>query len=131
MKTIILCILKLSIGLVVKAQSNTASLNITLTDVQSIKFDSPSLDESAAVKENITKNENLQVLNRSTAQIRKISSETSEYARLYKEIYSGSAVSNSSSSNGNVYTMAVNRTDRKTSALQKKSNLVIYQVDPR
>ena len=131
MKTIIVCILTLSIGIVAKAQSTTASLNITITDVQSVKFDGSSLGEAVPVNEEIAKNGTLQVLSRSTSQIRKINSKTSEYARLYKEIYSDTAVNASSSANPNVNRVAMNRTNPKGLGPQNNSNLVIYQVDPR
>ena len=132
MRSILLCITLLLYGLVSEAQTNVASLNITLTDVQSVTFTNASLKEVAPVNSQESQNSTLNVLNSSTSQIKKITSKNSEYERLYKEFYNDKALSSLSSPNGDIYNVAVNNT---TSAIRPKGqnvpNLVIYQIDPR
>ncbi len=130
MKAIILCILTLFIGLVSQAQSTTASLNITLTDVQSVTFSSVALAEVSSPNQDASKNGSLQLLSHSTSQIKKISSQNSEYKKLYKEFYSTTTASQFSGKN--VYAAATNSSSPPKSAKNKNtSNLVIYQIDPR
>ncbi|MES3018365.1 MAG: hypothetical protein V4721_11320 [Bacteroidota bacterium] len=130
MKAIILCVLTLFIGLVSQAQSTTASLNITLTDVQSVTFSSVALAEASSPNQDASKNGSLQLLSHSTSQIKKISSQNSEYERLYKEFYSTTTASQFSDKN--VYAAATNSSSPPKSAKNKNtSNLVIYQIDPR
>lgn len=131
MKTIILCILALFIGIISKAQSNTSSLGITLTDVQSVTFSSLPFNEVAPVTQRISQNGTLQVLSQSTSQVKKINSNTSEYARLYKEFYSDAAGNVLSSNNPNVYSAVVHRANPKIKGQANNFNLVIYQIDPR
>jgi len=131
MRTIIFCILALFISIVSKAQSNTASLGITLTDIQSVKFSNVPLNEIAPVTKKASQNGTLQLLSHSTSQIKKISSNASEYARLYKEFYSDAGDNVSSSNNQNVYSAVVNRANPKITGQANNFNLVIYQIDPR
>ncbi len=126
MKIIILCILALSIGIVAKAQSATANLNITLTDVQSVKFGEVSQEEAAPAAQENAPNSDLKVLSRSTSQVKKIHSKTEEYEKLYKELSSklGSAA---------IYTAAAVAPVAKRSSQGSPPVLshIIYQVDPR
>ncbi len=128
MRAVILCIFALFIGSVSKAQSTTVSLNITLTDVQSVTFGTVVLDELTPEG---SKNGTLQVLSHSTSQIRKINSKDSEYERLYKQFYSGKTAFTSASSDKDIYGMAVNSTLPPKSPENYNKNLVIYQIDPR
>jgi len=130
MKTIILCILTLFIGLVSRAQSNTASLNVILTDIQSVTFSSATLIEASRANQP-AQTGTLQVLSRSTSQIKKINSNTAEYTRLYKEFYSGSAGKFASSSNAIAYRADADRSNPRKSGSKTNSSLVIYQIDPR
>lgn len=121
MKSILLCISMLLIGIAARAQSNTASLNITLTDVQSVTFSSTALIDITPDSKEISQNGAHKVLSRSTSQIKKISSANSEYERLFKEFYAGRVT------NG----LAVNTSSTKRSKTSNTSNLVIFQIDPR
>lgn len=132
MRSILLCITLLLFGLISEAQTNVASLNITLTDVQSVTFSNASLKENAPANSQNSQNSTLNVLNSSTSQIKKISSKNYEYERLYKEFYNNKALSGLSSPNGDIYNVAVNSpSSARRPKGQKVPNLVIYQVDPR
>ena len=122
MRSVVLCISLLFISFVSQAQTTIASLNITLTDVQSVTFGSAALDEPDPDKKEVSQVVALKVLSNSTSQIRKFNSTNSEYEKLYKEFYAGKANN----------TLAVNSTSSTTKPRgSKSSNLVIYQIDPR
>ena len=122
MRLFVLCISLLFISFVSQAQTTTASLNITLTDVQSVTFGSAAFNELNPDKKEVSQVVALKILSNSTSQIRKISSTNSEYEKLYKEFYAGKANN----------TLAVNSTSSTTKPRgSKSSNLVIYQIDPR
>ena len=132
MRSILLCITLLFFGLVSEGQTNVASLNITLTDVQSVTFSNAALNEVAPDGKQLSRNAGLNVLTGSTSQIKKISSKNSEYERLYKEFYTEKAHIGQSSSSKNNYSLAVNSaSSTKKPKSQNTTNLVIYQIDPR
>jgi parvulin-like peptidyl-prolyl isomerase len=130
MRTIILFVLTLFAGFAAQAQSTTASLNITLTDVQSVTFGIAALDGSALASHERPKDSNLQVLSRSTSQIKQINSQNSEYEKLYKEFYSGLRSIISTFAESDVQQIAGSNAISKPPG-SKISNLVIYQIDPR
>lgn len=132
MKSILLCITFLLFGLVSRAQTNIASLNITLTDVQSVTFSNAVLNEVAPEGKQLSQSAGLNILSSSTSQIRKISSKNSEYEKLFKEFQSNKALTGVSNSNTNFYDPALNTVSyAKRPKNQNTSNLVIYQIDPR
>lgn len=131
MKAIILCIFALFLVNVTKAQSTTASLNITLTDIQSVTFNTLASSDIVPANQGKSQNGTLQVLSHSTSQIKKISSKNSEYDKLYKEFYSGAAAAASGSSQKGSYRVAVNNTPSSRTKTLNTSNLIIYQIDPR
>lgn len=126
MKILTLCILALSVGISAQAQSTTASLNITFTDVQSVKFDevSSQQDLAPAVHDG-SKNTPLQMLSRSTSQVKRIDSKSAEYEKLYKEL---SVTLGSAAIYANAPVPAVKRSLRGKEA---SPSHIIYQVDPR
>lgn len=130
MRAIILCIFALFLVTASKAQSATASLNITLTDVQSVTFSSIISDEIATSDKYNSQTGNLQILSQSTSQIKKIGSKTSEHERLYKEFYSDKNAVVTSLSRTNTLTAGVSNSLPK-SKISNPANLVIYQIDPR
>ncbi len=130
MRAIILCIFALFLVTASKAQSATASLNITLTDVQSVTFSSIISDEIATSDKYNSQTGNLQILSQSTSQIKKIGSKTSEHERLYKEFYSDKNAVVTSLSRTNTLSAGVSNSLPK-SKISNPANLVIYQIDPR
>lgn len=130
MRTVLLSITLLLFALVSQAQTTTASLNITLTDVQSVTFSSALRVEVAGTKLE-SKNEELHVLNSSTSQIKKISSGNSEYENLYNEFYSDKVSGYPSSSTKNQSIALNNSSSGRNLKSGNISKLVIYQVDPR
>lgn len=130
MRTVLLSITLLLFALVSQAQTTTASLNITLTDVQSVTFSSALRVEVAGTKLE-SKNEELHVLNSSTSQIKKISSGNSEYENLYNEFYSDKVSGYPSSSTKNQSIALNNSSPGSYLKSGNISKLVIYQVDPR
>jgi hypothetical protein len=122
MRPFVLCISLLFISFVSQAQTTIASLNITLTDVQSVTFGSAALNELDPDKKEASQVVALKVLSNSTSQIRRISSTNSEYEKLYKEFYAGKA-------NNTLAVNSTSSTERPRGS--KSSNLVIYQIDPR
>lgn len=131
MRTVLLSITLLLFALVSQAQTTTASLKITLTDVQSVTFSSAALREEAAGTKLESKNEELHVLSSSTSQIKKISSGNSEYENLYNEFYSDK-VSGYPSSSTKIQSIALNNSSPGRNLKSGNiSKLVIYQVDPR
>lgn len=132
MKSTLLCITFLLFGLVSSAQTNIASLNITLTDVQSVTFSNAVLNEVAPEGKQLSQSSGLNILSSSNSQIKKISSKNSEYEKLYKEFQSDKALTGVSNFNTNIYDAAVNTISyAKRPKNQNTSNLVIYQIDPR
>ncbi len=132
MRSFLLCVTFLLFGLVSRAQSNMASLNIILTDVQSVTFSNTALNEVSAEGVQISRNEGLNVFSRSTSQVKQISSKNSDYDKLYKEFYIEKARIDQRSSNTNNYSVAINNAiSNKLSRNQNTANLVIYQIDPR
>lgn len=122
MKSLALCISILLIGFVSKAQTSMASLNITLTDVQSVTFSNASLDETDPLKKVISQSGALRVLSNSTSQIKIINSTNLEYETRNKEFYAGKANKG----------LAINTTSSaKRPRNSNSSNLIIYQIDPR
>lgn len=122
MRSFVLCISILLVGFVSQAQTNVASLNITLTDVQSVTFSNSSLNEGDPVKKDVSQSGALKMLSNSTSQIKKIDSTNLEYERLNKEFYSGKANKG----------FAMNSTSSaKKPRNSNSSNLIIYQIDPR
>ncbi|WP_411272883.1 hypothetical protein [Daejeonella sp.] len=130
MRSILLCITLLLFGLLSKAQTNMPSLNITLTDVQSVTFNNSSSNQAAVANSQIIQNAGLNVFSSSTSQIKKISSENSEYERLYKEFYAEKSNIGQSFST-DIYSVALNSPSGKIRKSAKTPNLVIYQIDPR
>lgn len=130
MRTVLLSITLLLFALVSQAQTTTASLNITLTDVQSVTFSSALRVEVAGTKLE-SKNEELHVLSSSTSQIKKISSGNSEYENLYNEFYSDKVSGYPSSSTKNQSIALNNSSPGRNLKSRNISKLVIYQVDPR
>ena len=132
MRAILLCITLLLFGLDSEAQTTIASLNITLTDVQSVTFSSAAFKEVASGSKQEPIIAEIKVLSSSTSQIKKISPANSEYERLYNIFYDEKASSANSSSSGKIYNLALNNsTSAREPENRKISNLVIYQIDPR
>jgi hypothetical protein len=116
-------------SLVSQAQSKTAFLTITLTDLQSVLL-SPTSDK---LPDTGAKNQEglLQILRPTSSQVKQINSKTLEYEKLYNEFYSGEAAKSSSSGDANVYKLAANQSlSSKVLPNQNTSYLVIYQIDP-
>ncbi len=124
MKILILCVLTLFIGTTAQAQSNTASLNIILTDVQSVKFGDVSAQDLAPGSRQSSSNNTLQMLSRSTSQVKRIHSKSAEYEKLYREL---------SSKLGSEATYASLIPAAKGSSKGKGTmpSHIVYQVDPR
>lgn len=125
MKLIILCILALCVGIAAQAQSTTASLNITLTDVQSVKFGEVSQQDLAPAVHDGSGNGLFQMLSSATSQVKRIHSESAEYEKLYKEL---------SATLGSAATYASAPVSSGTRSLKEKQaspSHIIYQVNPR
>jgi len=116
---------------VAKAQSSTASLNITLTDVQSVTFNNLALNEVVSENQGNPQSGPLQMLSQSTSQVKKIASNHSEYQRLYKEFYSDKTAVGSRSLEKGSYRIVATNTPNSRAKNMDASNLVIYQIDPR
>lgn len=129
MKFILICFSMLLFGFVSQAQSRTAFLNITLTDLQSVSLMNPALNKISETRDGSQKGP-LQILRSSSSQVKQIDSKTLEYEKLYKEFYSDEAAKSTSSGTENIYKLAATRPN-KLLPNQNTSYLVIYQVDPR
>lgn len=131
MKLFLICFSLLLSGLVSQAQTQTASLNIILTDLQSVKYGNVSAEHVTPDKRDNDHSASLQILNSSTSQIKQIDSKNSEYERLYKEFYSEEST-HPLMDNSNSYKLTASRLpSSKVLPDQPKTNLVIYQIDPR
>lgn len=113
-------------GTAASAQTSTASLNIMLSDVQSVKLSDKTIAETISGKAEITDNSPLQILSRATAQVKKMFVKTADYERLAKEFrknfskYSQSTLLADNRSNGSSFQPNDNETLH-----------LVYQVDPR
>ncbi len=128
MKLILICFSMLLFGFVSQAQSHTAFLNITLTDLQSVSLMNPA-NKTSETRDDSQRGP-LQILRSSSSQVKQIDSKTLEYEKLYREFYSYEAAKSTSSGNANIYKLAATR-PTKLLPNQNTSYLVVYQVDPR
>ena len=128
MRLLIITVLTLFLGVAAKAQTAVANLNITLTDVQTVRIPEFAADVST---QKVQDNSAVEMLSPATSQVKVYSSHNSDIEKLNKEFYTGN------SRNSSIITYASNNSRYSkgqtphNKGVRTAPQLLVYQIDPR
>ena len=131
MRLLIIIVLGMFLSLEVNAQTSTASLYITLTDIQSVKIPETNTNEEGQQNFVADSSNPVQLLSPAASQIKKYDSHTSDISKLNREFYSGE------NRHSSVHMYAANnhsasaRQSARAGNRNMQAQLIVYQIDPR
>lgn len=128
MRILIITVLTMFLGVAAKAQTAVANLNITLTDVQTVRISEFAEDINTQKAQD---NKAVDMLNPSTSQVKVYSSNNSDIEKLNKEFYT----SINRNSSINTYASNNSKNSNRKNSINKdfisSPQLIVYQIDPR